>query len=102
MGAGNETIGGDWRARGMRIGLLSVMAATGMVLAGHAAEATTTATPSLKAQADGAGQGQANSSGQGLPLNLPRLTAGNSGATCVVVELDSYDVVGAIDVIDVL
>jgi hypothetical protein len=90
MRADNDTIGSDWRTKGMRMGLISVMAATGMVLAGQAAEASTTATPSLKAHTDdtggghpnGAGQGHANRGGQGLPLHLQRLAGGNSGASC--------------------
>jgi hypothetical protein len=36
------------------------MAATGMVLAGQAAEAITTTTPWLKAQGDGIGRGHAS------------------------------------------
>ena len=87
----NKTIGGDWRVRGMRLGVMSVMAATGMVLAGQAAEAATTATPALKAHADGGGQGHTNGAGQsppnragqGLPLHLSRLAGGNSGASCI-------------------
>lgn len=74
MGADNQSIGSDWRGWGVRAGLVSVMAATGMVLAGHAANATTTMTPSPATQADGGSEG--------LPLDLPRLPDGNSGATC--------------------
>lgn len=81
MKADNETIGSDWRGWGVRTGLVSMMAATGMVLAGHAADATTTV-ESLKAQADGVGQGQADGTGQNLPLDLSRIVAGNSGAIC--------------------
>jgi hypothetical protein len=92
MGTDNEVIGRDWRTRGMRVGLISVMAATGMVLAGQAAEATT-ATPSLKAQADGTDHGHANGDGQGLPPNLPRLADGNSGASCFI-DPDSFVCLG--------
>lgn len=74
MGADNHSIGGDWRGWGVRAGLASVMAATGMVLAGHAAQATTTATEAPTTQADGGGEG--------LPVELLRLDGGNSGATC--------------------
>ena len=90
MRADNQAIGSDWRIRGMRIGLISVMAATGMVLAGQAAEATTTATRSLKTHTDDTGQGHtnggsqshANGAGHGLPLHLQRLAGGNGGASC--------------------
>lgn len=83
MGATNEAIDSDWRTRGLRMWLISMMAATGMVLAGHAAEANTTVIAAPKTQANGGGQGQANGSGQGLPLDLTRLPGGNSGATCL-------------------
>lgn len=53
---------------------MSVMAATGMVLAGQAAQATTTVTESPATQANG--------DGEGLPLDLLRVPDGNSGATC--------------------
>jgi hypothetical protein len=95
MGATNEASGSDWRTTGLRMGLISMMAATGMVLAGHAAEATTvTAAPKTQAngggqgQADGSGQGQADGSGQGLPLDLNRLPGGNSGATCTILDVN--------------
>lgn len=55
-----------------------MMAATGMVLAGHAAQATTTVTQPPTAQADG--------DGQRLPLDLLRLPGGNSGATCGITD----------------
>jgi hypothetical protein len=91
MRTDNQTIGSDWRTTGMRMGLISVMAATGMILAGQAAEATTTTTPSLKTHTNDGGQGHTNGSGQshangaghGLPLHLQRQAGGNSGASCV-------------------
>jgi hypothetical protein len=96
MRTDNQTIGSDWRTTGMRIGLISVMAASGMILAGQAAEATTTTTPSLKTHTDdggqghtnGAGQGHANGAGHGLPLHLQRQAGGNSGASCAAVHAD--------------
>jgi hypothetical protein len=75
MGADNETIGSDGRGWGVRVGFVSVMAATGMVLAGQAAEATTAALDSSGTHANG--------DRAGLPLDLTRLPGGNSGATCV-------------------
>lgn len=40
MGIGNQSIGSDWRGWGVRMGLVSMMAATGMGLVGHAVAAT--------------------------------------------------------------
>jgi len=75
MGADNETIGSDWRGWGVRAGLVSVMAATGMVLAGHAAQATTMVTEPPGTQANGDGEelehiveGYAYHDGKEIPL----------------------------------
>ena len=88
MGADNQTIGSDWRGWGVRAGLVSMMAATGMVLAGQTAQATTTVTEPPRTQTNG--------DGEGLPLDLVRLADGNSGATCAVAylgtQLDSTSV----------
>jgi hypothetical protein len=80
MAADNEILGSDWRHWGMRAGVVSVMAATGMVLAGQAAQATTTVTESPAIQANG--------DGEGLPLDLLRVPDGNSGATCAALFAD--------------
>ena len=70
----NETIGSDWRARGVRMGLVSVMAATGMVLAGQAAHATPTVTEPPGTQADG---GDESSPSNLLTGNDPTAGIGN-------------------------
>lgn len=49
------------------MGLVSMMAATGMVLAGHAAQAAPTITAAPGTQAGSDDQGQANVLGNGLP-----------------------------------
>ena len=84
MGADNQTLGSDWLGWGMRMGVVSVMAATGMVLAGQAAQATTTVTESPGTQANG--------DGEGLPLDLQRVPDGNSGGTCLVDGLGSLPI----------
>lgn len=88
MGADNQTIGSDWRGWGMRMGMVSMMAATGMVLAGHAAQATPAVTQSPGTEANGGGEG--------LPLGLMRVPDGNSGATCIGAQLGAQlDGIGA-------
>ena len=79
MAADNQALGSDWRGWGVRMGVVSVMAATGMVLAGQAAQATTTVTESPGTQANG--------DGEGLPLNMLRVPDGNSGATCISIDV---------------
>jgi hypothetical protein len=76
----NETIGSEWRGWGVRMGVVSMMAASGMALAGQAAHATTTVTEAPTTQANG--------DGEGLPLDLLRLPEGNSGATCPTINVD--------------
>lgn len=66
MRADNQSIGSDWRGWGVRMGLVSMMATTGMVLAGHAAQAATTV-EALKT--DDAGQVQGD--GRILPGLVP-------------------------------
>jgi hypothetical protein len=87
MAAENQTLGSGWRGWGVRMGMVSMMAATGMLLAGHAAQATTVI-ESLGTQADGGGEG--------LLLDVPDGNGpdGNSGTTGGRIGLGDLDNLG--------